>query len=128
MKVHKVESALKDAERCVSLAPDWAKGQYRHGVCLQLSDQHVEAVAAFERACSLDPDNKECKKALNEARGKKAAWDETQEKLAKARKRTTIRQAADAYEEAKYEFKQAAKKSGRIPEITHFGGELTRSQ
>ena len=124
LKVHKVESALKDAERCVSLAPDWAKGQYRHGVCLQLSDQHVEAVAAFERACSLDPDNKECKKALNEARGKKAAWDETQEKLAKARKRTTIRQAADAYEEAKYEFKQAAKKSGRIPEITHFGGEL----
>ena len=124
LKVHKVESALKDAERCVSLAPDWAKGQYRHGVCLQLSDQHVEAVAAFERACSLDPDNKECKKALNEARRKKAAWDETQERLAKARKRTTIRQAADAYEEAKYEFKQAAKKSGRIPEITHFGGEL----
>lgn len=109
LKVGKVEAALRDAEQALQHAPDWPKGHYRLGVCLQQSEMYEEAVAAFERACSLDHENNECRKALNEARVKKVEWDEKQEKLAKARKRTTIRQASDMYEEAKFEAKRKAK-------------------
>ena len=121
LKVGKAEAALLDAERAVSLAPDWAKGHYRHGVCLQLSDRHTEAVDAFERACTLDSESGECRKALEEAREKKKAWDHKQERLAMARKKTTIRQAHDMFETQRWEAKQAAKAAGKIKEITEFG-------
>lgn len=124
LKVGKVSAALQDAEKAVSLAADWAKGHYRLGLCLQRMDQHAEAVRAFEHALSLNRESGECRKALDEARAKKSEWDDQQEKLAKARKRTTIRQAADAYETAKYEAKKKAKERGLIKEITEFGGEL----
>jgi len=124
LKVGKVEAALLDAERAVDLAPEWPKAHYRLGLCLQQKEQFNEAVSAFERACSLDEGNAECRKALDGARAKRLEWLDLQEQLAKARKRTTIRQAADHYEEAKFEAKRTAKAQGKIKEITEFGGEL----
>lgn len=101
LKVGKAAAALTDAERCVQVAPEWAKGHYRHGCALQANDRHEEAVAAFERAVSLDEHNEETQKALTDARAKHDAAVEREAKLAKARKRTTIRQAADQYETEK---------------------------
>ena len=124
LKVDKVPAALRDAERAVEIAPEWAKGQYRLGVCLQRSEQHEEAVAAFERACDLDPGNAEARKGLGEAREKLGAWLAQQDKLSKARKRTTIRQAADLKACAEYEAKVEAKKAGKIKEMNEWGGEL----
>jgi Flp pilus assembly protein TadD len=109
LKVGKVEAALLDAERAVDLAPEWPKAHYRLGLCLQQKEQFNEAVSAFERACSLDEGNAECRKALDGARAKRLEWLDLQEQLAKARKRTTIRQASDQYEEAKFEAKRTAK-------------------
>jgi len=124
IKVGKHEAALLDAERAVSLAPEWAKGQYRLGMCLQLNMRHDESVCAFTKACALEPQNKETQKALDTARSKAAEWHTKQEKLAKARKRTTIRQSSDQYEEAKFEAKMEAKKKGLIKDISQWGGEL----
>ena len=124
LKVGKVEAALHDAERAVSLAPEWTKGHYRLGMCLQQMEKHVEAVTHFEQACALDSESEECRKALADALAKKEAWETLQEKLAKARKRTTIRQASDMYEEKKLEAKKYAKAAGVIKEINEFGGEL----
>lgn len=124
LKVGRIEAALTDAERAVSLAPEWAKGQYRLGTCLQQSERHAEAVVAFERAYALDPSSADAKKALSEARRKRDEHDDYLEQLAKARKKSTIRQASNQYEERKFEAKLAAKKAGRIKEISEWGGEL----
>jgi tetratricopeptide (TPR) repeat protein len=124
LKVNRVDAALADAERVVALAPDWAKGHYRHGTCLQLSERHAEAVVAFERAYALDPGSGEARRGLEEAQKQLDAWNTKQASLAKARKRTTIRQACDQYEEEKFQAKLAAKKKGLIKEISEWGGEL----
>jgi tetratricopeptide (TPR) repeat protein len=124
LKVGKVEAALTDAERAVALAPDWAKGHYRHGMSLQANERFADAVNAFQKAVDLDGTNSEARKALDVALVKRNEYDEHQVKLAKARKRTTIRQAADQYEEEKFSAKQRAKKEGKIKEITEWGGEL----
>jgi len=123
IKVDKREAALLDAERAISLAPDWGKGHYRHGVCLQLAERFEEAVSAFERAAQLEQ-SVETTKALEAANAKLAEWRVKQDKLAKSRKRTTIRQSADQYEEEKYAAKLAATKAGKIKSITEWGGEL----
>eukprot|EP00900_Chrysochromulina_parva_P023832 jgi/Chrpa1/6082/Chrysochromulina_OHIO_Genome00017382-RA len=127
IKLGKNEDALRDAERAVELAPDWSKGRYRLGMSLQLNQRHDEAVAAFVRACELEPENADAQKALAVARTKRDEWYAQQEKLAKARKRTTIRQASDAYEEAKYQAKQAAKRAGKIKDISQWGGVLAEA-
>ena len=127
IKLGKNEDALRDAERAVKLAPEWSKGRYRLGMSVQLNQRHDEAVAAFVRACELEPENADAQKALAVARTKRDEWYAQQEKLAKARKRTTIRQASDAYEEAKYQAKQAAKRAGKIKDISQWGGELAEA-
>ncbi len=124
LNVGKVSEALLDAERCVNLNPEWPKGQFRHGVCLQRAERHEEAVAAFERAADLEPSNGAVLKALREAKARLGEWSGLQTKLAKARKRTTIRQAADMKAEAEYNAKVEAKKAGKIREITEWGGDL----
>ena len=76
-----------------------------------------EAVAAFESACALEGATKETTRALEEARRKRAEWEKAQGDLDFARKRTTIRQASDQYEEERFAAKLAAKRDGRIAEI-----------
>ena len=117
LKVGKTDLALADAERAVALAPEWVKGHYRLGSCLQQLDRHEEAVAAFESACALEGATKETTRALEEARRKRADWEKAQGDLDFARKRTTIRQASDQYEEERFAAKLAAKRDGRIAEI-----------
>ena len=72
LKVGRVEEALRDAERAVDLAPEWPKGHYRLGLCLQRQERYADSVVAFEHACRLDGESGECRKALDEAIAKKA--------------------------------------------------------
>lgn len=127
LKVGKVEQALNDAERAVQLAPDWAKGHYRLGMSLSANERFDDAVPAFERAVELDGTSGEAKKALADAHKKRQEHEEKLTKLAKARKRTTIRQASDQYEEEKFAAKQRAKKEGKIKEYSEWGGELAEN-
>lgn len=41
--LHQFEDALKDAEKCVSLDPDWAKGHIQMGSCYAGMGKYVEA-------------------------------------------------------------------------------------
>ena len=56
--------ALRDAEICRSLAPQWAKGCYRLAMARLANKQFEDAaIAAFE-GCKLEQDNKELKALL----------------------------------------------------------------
>jgi len=49
--------ALVDAERCVALRPDWAKGYTRKASSLHGLKRFLAAVEAYEAALELDPVN-----------------------------------------------------------------------
>jgi len=120
LKVGRLEPALEDAQRAVALAPEWPKGHYRLGCCLQRLERPGEAILAFESACQLDPKSLESRRALDAARQQQADLVKLQQELDKARKSTTRRQAYDAKSTAEYEAKVKAKKKGRIKEITEW--------
>ena len=65
LQVGKFDVALLDAERIVEVAPEWSKGHYRLGACLLKVERCEEAVVAFTEAVRLDPESKDCKKALS---------------------------------------------------------------
>lgn len=67
------DKALRDAEMCVQLKPDWPKSYYRLGRALLGigGDRSTEAVAAFAKGCGLDPNNAEMQKWHGQAH---AAW------------------------------------------------------
>ncbi|KAL5723726.1 dolichyl-diphosphooligosaccharide--protein glycotransferase [Ranunculus cassubicifolius] len=61
------ERCLEDAQTCVMLAPDWPKAHYREGVAWMLYEKFDEAANAFAKGLELEPENKELKKALQNA-------------------------------------------------------------
>jgi tetratricopeptide (TPR) repeat protein len=61
------ESALADAQKCVELKPDWAKGYSRLGGALFGQGKHQEAVGAYKKGLDVDPDNAMLKKGLEDA-------------------------------------------------------------
>ena len=56
-----VALALRDADACVRLEPEWSKGHGRRGNALQGLRRYEEAKRSYERALELDPG---CAKAL----------------------------------------------------------------
>ncbi|KAK3242755.1 hypothetical protein CYMTET_47017 [Cymbomonas tetramitiformis] len=68
LNLGKFDDALADAEGCVRLKPDWAKGWSRLGGCLMRKARHQEAVVALEKAVNLDPANNTAMELLEEAR------------------------------------------------------------
>ena len=67
------DKALRDAQTCVRLKPDWPQAHYRLGRALLGigGDRTGEAVAAFAKGCGLDPNNAEMQKWHRQAH---AAW------------------------------------------------------
>lgn len=66
LAVGRLEEALRDAEACRRLRPDWTKGCYRLAAArLALKQYEDAAVAAFE-GVKLDNQNKELKELLQE--------------------------------------------------------------
>lgn len=59
------DSALKDAEECIALKPDFAKGYSRKGAALHSLGKYSEAVAAYEHGLSVDPNNPGLKQGLD---------------------------------------------------------------
>lgn len=51
--------ALKDAQRCTGVAPQWPKGHFRTACCLRQLERLEEAVAAFRQGQALEPTNKD---------------------------------------------------------------------
>merc|ERR1719473_962443 len=59
--------ARDDAQACVKLAPEFAKGHFRLALALQAEESYAEACAAFTKALNLEPSNKEAQAGLNMA-------------------------------------------------------------
>ncbi|KAI8613828.1 hypothetical protein BC830DRAFT_1082392 [Chytriomyces sp. MP71] len=67
LKLGKLGDALKMAERCTGLNPDWSKGWYRKGCVLNMQGKYTEAAASFQTGIESAPDDTEMKKAYMEA-------------------------------------------------------------
>ncbi|GFR40723.1 hypothetical protein Agub_g1331 [Astrephomene gubernaculifera] len=61
-------AALADAQKCVSLKPDWAKGYSRLGAARYGLGEFEEAMEAYENGLKQDPANEQLKSGLEEAR------------------------------------------------------------
>jgi DnaJ family protein C protein 8 len=64
MKASHVSKALRDAEKCVELKPQWSKGFNRLGVAQQGLKRYDQAVASFKSGLQLEPDNAAIQEAL----------------------------------------------------------------
>lgn len=62
----KYQSALEDAEKTVSLKPDWAKGYSRKGSALAYLGRLDESIEAYKKGLMLDPTNAQIKASLEE--------------------------------------------------------------
>jgi tetratricopeptide (TPR) repeat protein len=64
MKMSNISKALKDAQRCVELQPEWSKGYNRLGVAQQGLKRFEQAAASFNKGLELEPESKVLKEAL----------------------------------------------------------------
>ncbi len=69
MREKEYEKSLADAEVCIRLMPEWAKGWYRYGQTLMFMEKYEDSVAYFKKANELDPGNAEIRRCLREAEG-----------------------------------------------------------
>ncbi|CAB3369244.1 Hypothetical predicted protein [Cloeon dipterum] len=67
-KAGKHMQALQDAEKTVSLKPDWPKGYSRKGSALVYVGQFDEAIKTYEDGLKLDPTNKQLLEGLQHAK------------------------------------------------------------
>jgi tetratricopeptide (TPR) repeat protein len=59
------EMGLEDAEKCIQLNDDFAKGHYRKGLCLSELGRHDEAYLAIKEAYDIEPEDQEIVQKLN---------------------------------------------------------------
>ncbi|CDJ59270.1 hypothetical protein, conserved, partial [Eimeria maxima] len=76
------EQALKDAETCVKLKPDWAKGYSRKGLAEFNLGRLREAEATYKKGLSIDPENASLKAALAEVQQSEASMRDLQAMMA----------------------------------------------
>lgn len=76
------ENALKDAEMCIKLKPDWAKGYSRKGLAEFNLGRVREAEATYSKGLSIDPNNQSLQAALNEIKQGEASMREVQAMMA----------------------------------------------
>lgn len=72
-KSGKYLQALEDAEKTVSLKPDWGKGYSRKGSALAYLGRFDESVKAYEKGLQHDPKNEQLKNGLADVRAQKTA-------------------------------------------------------
>lgn len=69
MREKEYDKSLADAEICIRLAPEWAKGWYRYGQTLMFMEKYEDSVAYFKKANELEPNDPEIRRCLREAEG-----------------------------------------------------------
>jgi len=76
-KAGKYSDALVDAEKTVTIKPDWGKGYSRKGAALAYLGRDIEAQKAYEAGLTHDPNNEQLKEGLKEVRAKLASRQST---------------------------------------------------
>ncbi|KAG0521568.1 hypothetical protein BDA96_08G172600 [Sorghum bicolor] len=64
LKLRNGVQAVRYAQECQRLRPDWAKAWFREGEALSMLQKHGAAVTAFQEALKLDPASVEIKNKL----------------------------------------------------------------
>lgn len=84
------DAGLKDADDCITIKPDFAKGYVRKGHLQFFMKEHEEAMKTYEQGLSHDKDNQELKEGLmrcQQAINKFVSGDASEEELAQRRAR-----------------------------------------
>eukprot|EP00429_Kryptoperidinium_foliaceum_P020574 CAMPEP_0176049438 /NCGR_PEP_ID=MMETSP0120_2-20121206/24566_1 /TAXON_ID=160619 /ORGANISM="Kryptoperidinium foliaceum, Strain CCMP 1326" /LENGTH=771 /DNA_ID=CAMNT_0017382865 /DNA_START=101 /DNA_END=2416 /DNA_ORIENTATION=+ len=66
LKLLRTADAVEDAQQCVRLSPEWAKGYSRLGAALWADRQLKEAIEAFDSGLKIEPDNEAMKTSREE--------------------------------------------------------------
>mmetsp|Transcript_21462 Transcript_21462/g.53555 ORF Transcript_21462/g.53555 Transcript_21462/m.53555 type:complete len:470 (+) Transcript_21462:22-1431(+) len=62
--------ALADAEKAISLRPDWSKGYSRKGAALYGLGRYLDALHAYDRGLEVEPGNPQMEQASSDVRDK----------------------------------------------------------
>lgn len=62
----KYEEALADAEKCISVKPDWAKGYSRKGLAALALKKFPDAKEAYSAGLKIDGNNVQCQQGLKD--------------------------------------------------------------
>jgi DnaJ homolog subfamily C member 8 len=97
MKADSVSKALHDAEKCVELAPNWAKGFNRLGVALERLRRFDQAIDTLKKGIELEPNNRNLWDALKHCEegyeaDKKARFAEAAKEREEEEKRMQLRE------------------------------------
>ena len=68
LKLMTPQPAVKDAEKCIELKPDFARGWSRRGMAYKMLKEYTLAMDDFNMALSLDTQNDEAKQGLQQIR------------------------------------------------------------
>ncbi|EPY26571.1 stress-induced-phosphoprotein 1 [Strigomonas culicis] len=71
--LHKYKDALDDADKCISIKPEWAKGYVRRGAALHGMRRYDDAEAAYQKGLQMEPENTACKQGVVDVRMAKAS-------------------------------------------------------
>ena len=88
--------ALKDAECCVKLRPDWPKGYSRLGAAQYALGRFDQALATYRRGLEIDPQSSALQAALRTTEQTKIKADERDAQVTKARAEANDRRQAEA--------------------------------
>lgn len=66
-RAKKFDAAVSDAERCIALKPDWARGYSRHGYALLALKRFEEAAAAYQKGLDIDSGDQSMRDGLKKA-------------------------------------------------------------
>jgi len=69
IKLMAPSEALKDAEKCIELNPNFAKGYLRKGQAHALMKENQKALEAYDLGLKLDPNNAEIKASIQKVMG-----------------------------------------------------------
>ena len=58
-------SALKDADKCISMDPKFVKAYARKGNCHHMMKEYHKAMKAFDDGLKIDPNNADCQQGKN---------------------------------------------------------------
>lgn len=70
-KAGKYDLALQDAEKTVSIKPDWSKGYSRKGSALAYLGRYDDSIETYTKGLLLDPSNEQLKSGLEEVKTQK---------------------------------------------------------